>query len=382
MRILRAANTPFFLLHLLGEQIRAEMAAGHEVFAASGSGDGAAELTELLGGRFLDIPTPREISPLADLRALFRFYTQMRRLKPDIVHSTTPKSGLLCALAAFAAGVPIRIHTFTGQPWVEMTGLSRWITRTCDRIIVWLNTAVYCDSPSQKHFLESEGIAPTGSVGVMGDGSLSGVNIDHFSPPSREDVLAMRAELGLPADAQIIVFLGRVTTDKGVVELLDAFAEVSASIAQAHLILVGPLDERARFTPAQTERLRTTPRLHLAGYSPHPRKYLGAADLLALPSYREGFGTVVIEAAAMGLPTVGTRINGLTDAIEDGETGILVPPRDAVALASALRRLLSDETLRAKMGLAARERANRLFSSKRICKLILAEYTRLAAKLA
>jgi hypothetical protein len=158
MRILRSANTPFFMLHLLGSQMRAEMAAGHEVFVAAGQGDGADELGRLLGGRLIEIHVPRDIEPWADLKALWSIYRLMRRLRPDIAHSTTPKSGLLFAISAFLACVPIRLHTFTGQPWVEMRGLRRFITRACDRLIVMLNTQNYCDSLSQQRLLESEGI--------------------------------------------------------------------------------------------------------------------------------------------------------------------------------------------------------------------------------
>lgn len=378
MRILRSANTPFFMLHLLGSQMRAEMAAGHEVFVAAGQGDGADELGRLLGGRLIDIHVPRDIEPWADLKALWSIYRLMRRLRPDIAHSTTPKSGLLFAIAAFLACVPIRLHTFTGQPWVEMRGLRRFITRACDRLIVMLNTQNYCDSLSQQRLLESEGIAAPGRVRVVGAGSLSGVDVVKFAQPTAEQRAAARASLGLSASAPAIAFVGRITEEKGVVELLDAFDLLKNDMPDLHLFLIGPFDSRAELPPEQLRRARQTRDVHAVGYTPTPEKILAGVDVLALPSYREGFGNVVIEAAVMGIPTVGTRINGLIDAVADGETGMLVPVRDAVSLATALKTLLTDDALRQRMGAAARERADRLFAADRISALVLAEYERLA----
>jgi len=163
-----------------------------------------------------------------------------------------------------------------------------------------------------------------------------------------------------------------------VVELLDAFDALKKDMPHLHLFLIGPFDNRAELPAAQLQRARTTFGVHVLGYVPAPEKILAAVDVLALPSYREGFGNVVIEAAVMGIPTVGTRINGLIDAVADGETGLLVPVRDAGALAEALRRVLGDAALRQRLGAAARERALRLFASERINALVLAEYERLA----
>lgn len=378
MRILRSANTPFFMLHLLGSQMRAEMAAGHEVFVAAGKGDGAEELAAMLGGRLIEIYVPRDIEPLEDLKALWAIYRLMRRLRPDIAHSTTPKSGLLFAIAAFLARVPIRLHTFTGQPWVEMRGLRRFITRAADRLIVMLNTQNYCDSPSQQRLLESEGIAAPGRVRVVGAGSLSGVDTVKFTLPSASEREAARASLGLPVGARAIAFVGRITAEKGVVELLDAFDRLKKDMPDLHLFLIGPFDNRAELPAEQLQRAQTAAGVHVTGYVAAPRNILAAVDVLALPSYREGFGNVVIEAAVMGIPTVGTRINGLIDAVAEGETGLLVPVRDAAALAEALRKLLTDQALRERMGAAARERAMRLFAADRISTLVLAEYERLA----
>jgi glycosyltransferase involved in cell wall biosynthesis len=377
MRILRSANTPFFLVHLLGSQIRAEIAAGHEVYAAAGPGDGFDELSALLGGRLVEITIARDIDPMADAVSLWRLYRLMRRLRPAIAHSTTPKPGLLFAIAGFLARVPIRLHTFTGQPWVEMRGLRRLITRACDRLIMLLNTANYCDSPSQQAFLASERI---GRVGVIGAGSLAGVDTVKFAPPGAQPRRAARASLGVADTARVVAFVGRITADKGVVELLDAFDRLKADIPELHLVLIGPFDDRAPLPEAELRRIHATPGVRALGYVPMPENVLAAADVLALPSYREGFGNVVIEAAAMGIPTVGTRINGLIDAVADGETGLLVPVKDAVALADALGRVLTDEEMRARLGAAARERALRLFDSARVSAQVLAEYQRLAER--
>jgi len=162
------------------------------------------------------------------------------------------------------------------------------------------------------------------------------------------------------------------------VELMDAFDRLKADVADLHLVLIGPFDDRAPLPAAELRRIHAAPGVHALGYVPQPEKVLAAADVLALASYREGFGNVVIEAAAMGIPTVGTRINGLIDAVADGESGLLVPVKDAAALAHALGRVLVDDTLRLALGRAARARAARLFDADRISALVLEEYRRLA----
>jgi len=379
MRIVRLATIPFFLLHHLRSQIDALVDAGHELVLISSPIDGADALERIPRVRFVPIDIPRGIAPLRDLAALASIYRQFRSFRPDVVHSTTPKAGLLCALAAFLARVEVRLHTFTGQPWTELSGPIRWFSMASDWLIARLNTHCYADSPSQRDFLITTRLCRVDAISVLESGSLAGVDLARFDSESlAERARRCRERLAIPHAARVVLFIGRVTRDKGLVELADAFSRVKALDPEAYLVVVGPTEpKRDPLPPALLRALESDDRIRMTGYDPEPEKYLAMADLLCLPSYREGFGNVVIEAGALGVPTVGTRINGLRDAVVDGVTGLLVPPKDAVALARALAGLLKDEPKRKQMGNAARERARNLFDSRIVNARVLEEYKRL-----
>jgi glycosyltransferase involved in cell wall biosynthesis len=380
MRIVRLATIPFFLLHHLRSQIDALVAAGHEVVLISSPIDGADMLERIASVRFAPIDIPRGVAPLRDLAALVSMYRLFRSFCPDVVHSTTPKAGLLCALAAFLARVRVRLHTFTGQPWLELSGPIRWAAMASDWLITRLNTHCYADSPSQREFLIAEGLCRAGDISVLASGSLAGVDLSRFDSESLAgDALKCREKLAIPLTARVVLFIGRVTRDKGMLELADAFSRIKAVDSETYLVVVGPTEPKRDPLPAALLRaLESDDRIRMTGYDPDPEKYLAMADVLCLPSYREGFGNVVIEAGALGVPTVGTHINGLRDAVVDGVTGLLVPPKNAAALADALASLLKDESRRKQMGNAARERARNLFDSRVVNARVLDEYKRLA----
>jgi glycosyltransferase involved in cell wall biosynthesis len=349
------------------------------------SGDGP-ELSQLLTGpnlRHEVVTFGRMLDPWRDLVAVTKLWRLCRRERFDILHSTTPKAGLISAVAAFLAGVPVRLHTFTGQPWVDLHGPIRWFARLSDRIIGWLSTRCYADSATQRDFLVQEGLVSARKIDVIGTGSLAGVNLARFDPArwSREDRLCVREQLGIPASARVLLFIGRIARDKGVAELLQAFAKLVQDNYDVDLIVVGPLDEecggKGYLTAAQ---LRAYRRVHYVGYSGEPERFLAIADALCLPSYREGFGTVVIEAAAMAVPTVGTRINGLIDAVVDGVTGVLVPVRDVDSLFVTLARLLEQPERMAEMGNQARARCQMEFDANVVNQKLVEEYARLLAQ--
>jgi glycosyltransferase involved in cell wall biosynthesis len=379
MRIVRLATIPFFLLHHLRSQIDALVDAGHEVVLISSPIEGADALERIARVRFVPIDIPREIAPLRDLAALVSIYRRFRSFRPDVVHSTTPKAGLLCALAAFLAHVEVRLHTFTGQQWTELSGPVRWFSMASDWLIARLNTHCYADSPSQRDFLVTAGLCRADAISVLESGSLAGVDLARFDSESlAESARRCRETLSIPHAARVVLFIGRVTRDKGLVELADAFSRVKALDPEAYLVVVGPTEpKRDPLPPALLRALESDARIRMTGYDPEPEKYIAMADLLCLPSYREGFPNVVLEAGALGVPTIGTRINGLRDAVDNGVTGLLVPPKNAAALAEALACLLEDETKRKQMGNAARERARSLFDSRVVNARVLEEYKRL-----
>lgn len=314
----------------------------------------------------------RAISPWSDIRAIVKLTAVLRRGRYAAVHSITPKAGLVTAVAAYAARVPVRIHTFTGQVWATRAGAGRAVLKAMDRLIAALDTHVLADSLSQLHFLRAQRVlGPTEGI-VLAHGSVAGVDGGRFKPdPVRR--ASIRVRLGIASDATVFLFVGRLTREKGVLELAHAFAEIASEDPDTVLLVVGP-DEEGLVSAMRKACGTAVERLFLAGQTAEPESYMAASDVFCLPSYREGFGSVVIEAAAAGLPAIGSRIYGVTDAIEERKTGLLVEPRDAAALAGAMRELAVNATLRAQLAHAARERALRDFSNRAVSAALVAFY--------
>ncbi|PRA28244.1 glycosyltransferase family 4 protein [Pseudomonas poae] len=379
LRVARVSTVPFFVLTQLSSQLHTLHALGTEITVIASDDEFASQMAALEEVAFMPINISRNISPLNDVISLMKLFRAFRSAKFDVVHSTTPKAGLLCAIAAFFAGAPIRIHTFTGQPWVTMSGFKRLILKNCDRLIGILNTHSYTDSDSQRQFLIDHKIVRPRGISVLGSGSLAGVDLNRFrrSNYSGDDILALKDQLGIPKDSKVILFVGRITQDKGIRELVTAFQQIASNDASVHLLLVGPFEDNGQAILDSVSGSEANRRIHSIGYSDEPEKYMAIADLLCLPSYREGFGTVVIEAGAMGLPTVGTDIYGLSDAVLNGVTGVLVPARDTLALEKALVNLLNDDNARLRMGAHATERACSEFDSVKCATLLLDDYKRL-----
>lgn len=380
LHIAYVTSVPFFLVTQLQRQIEYLISSGMLVTVITSPGPELAQIAshEHLTLRVLDIP--RRLSPWRDLVALYRLYRLFRHGRFSIVHSSTPKAGLLSSLAGWFARIPIRLHTFTGQPWMGLSGPLRWLARASDRVIGWLNTRCYADSESQRQFLVSEGILDARHIHTIGAGSLAGVDLNRFNRArlGPEAGAGVRRELGIAGRTVVLLFIGRITREKGIYELLAAVDSLRNSSDDVVLLLVGPMDdERGGSGSVARADIEGRPGVYYLGYRKDPERYFAAADILCLPSYREGFGTVVIEAAAMGVPTVGTRINGLVDAVVDGETGILVEARNVDALIQGLQRMIEDATLRARMGEQARQRASERYSADVVSAALVEEYARL-----
>lgn len=320
----------------------------------------------------LQVPIERAISPWRDLCALWALYGHFRRAHFDLVHSVSPKAGLLGMLAAWLARVPRRVHTFTGQVWVNKWGWRRVLLKWADRLLSALTTHALVDSPSQSDFLVQEGVLPAAKARVIGKGAICGVDGKRFKPDA--DIRQkMRLELDLSESAIVLLFVGRINRDKGVLDLATAFAHLSARRQDVFLLLVGP-DEHGMLDEIRASCGDASPRLRHVGYTSEPERYMASTDIICLPSYREGFGMVVVEAAAAGLPAVASRIYGITDAIVDGETGLLHPPGSVAGIEQALERLIADPELRGAMGMAARGRVLRDFSQEQITGELMAFY--------
>lgn len=377
VRIARISTVPFFVVAQLKHQIAALGAHGAKVSVVTSDEPEMSLLHGLSGVTCVAIDIPRSIEPWRDLCALIRLYQFFRRERIQIAHSTTPKAGLLVALAAYFAGVPVRLHTFTGQPWVTMRGIKRWLARASDKLIGKLNTRCYADSVSQKQYLITQGILDERKLSVIGAGSLAGVDMQRFDRNrfTKEQREALRRSLGIPQQSPVILFVGRITVDKGVHELLRAYSTIKAAGSDGHLVFVGRFDTDSGVAGSiKREDIERVPDTHWVGYTENPEIYMAIADVLCLPSYREGFGTVVIEAAAMGVPTIGTKIYGLIDAVEDGVTGLLIPPKEVESLSKALQTICSNLEFRRELGEKARCRASTLFNSGIINSKVISEY--------
>jgi glycosyltransferase involved in cell wall biosynthesis len=383
VRICRVVTVPITFETLYREQLTFLANQGIDVTLVSSPGARLGEIAKSLNMHYHPIQMARKAEPFHDLHALIALTRLLWRNRFDIVHSSTPKAGLLTALAGVLARVPVHIHTFTGQVWVGMRGVPRNIMKLCDWIIGHLNTQCYADSASQRHFLINERLVAASKLSVLGEGSVSGVELKRFSLKifGKERVTAMRRELGIAEQSFVILFVGRLTKDKGIRELVAAFRMLQRDRKDVELILVGPFEPERDPLPRETlDELSNNPRIHAVGFSSEPEKYMAVSDVFCLPSYREGFGSVIIEAAAMGLPSVGSKVVGLVDAVVDGETGSLVPTKDVYALKQALLRMLSEPNMRHRMGNAARTRAVRDFDSKIINRLVVEEYKKLVAR--
>lgn len=314
------------------------------------------------GVELISVEIRRAISPVHDLAAGLKLWRIYAKHGFAAVFTVTPKGGLLGMAAALAARVPVRVHCFTGQVWANKKGIPRMILKAVDRVIARCATHLLADSPSQRDFLISEGITKADCIRVLGHGSISGVNVEKFRPDSGA-CEKIRAGLGIDPDAPCLLYAGRMKREKGVLDLLEAFVSLRVDYPGLQMILVGPDEENL------LEKF-DIPGIHAVGYSNRVEEYMAAADIFCLPSYREGFGSVLIEAAATGLPSVASRIYGITDAVVDGETGLLHTSGDAGSIRKCLVQILECRSLCGEMGRAGRERAVNEFASGRLENLL------------
>jgi glycosyltransferase involved in cell wall biosynthesis len=355
---------------------------GFQVYALSSPGPDLDAFGERYGVPTYAVEMPRRVTPLRDLSAVLRTTRVLREIRPEIVHAHTPKGGLLGMIAAWLAGAPVRIYHMRGLPLMGASGGKRSLLRWTERISCALSHRVICVSHSLRDAAIREGICRAEKIGVLAGGSGQGVDAERRFDPARVGAQAgreIRARYGIPEWARVLGFIGRLVRDKGVVELEVAWQRLRAEYPDLHLLLVGPFEPQDPIPADVRGRLEGDPRVHLAGMDWETPPYYAAMDLVVLPTYREGFPNVPLEAAAMGLPVVATRIPGCVDAVQDGVTGTLVPVRDTDALASAIRRYLDDPALRRDHGAAGRERVLRDFRQEVICEAMYQAYLSLLA---
>jgi glycosyltransferase involved in cell wall biosynthesis len=333
--------------------------------------DSEANLEQSLKGivTVISVNVERKISPIDDLSALIKLIALFKKQDFKLIHSVTPKAGLLAMLAAFFCQTKHRIHIFTGQVWATKTGISKFILKKIDRSVALLATDILVDSQSQKTFLINEGVVSQKKASILASGSISGVNTKKFRPNSAVKA-AIRKELGISLNDTVFLFIGRLSRDKGILDLAEAFESLGDPASQ--LVVVGP-DEDDLLHEVKSKLVNNHARLHIVGFSNKPEDYMAASDVLCLPSYREGFGSVIIEAAAVGIPAIGSRIYGIEDAIVDNETGLLFEARNKQALTFCMKKI-SAKPLMLQLGSNANARAEKEFSSELLAQEWLSYY--------
>ena len=353
IKIIRTSTVPgslnTFCKGLLRELQEQE---GYEVVAVSSPGDAMREIEEREGVRTVSVPMERRISPLNDLKSLWRLIRVFRKEKPAIVHSITPKAGLLSMMAAWVARVPVRLHTFTGLVFPTATGLTQKILILTDRITCACATHIVPEGEGVKNDLINYRITRK-PLKVLGHGNVRGIDLDYYNPELPE-VQADAAKIRKPG-VFTFVFVGRLVGDKGINELVEAFERLNTEYPETRLLLVGrqepELDPLKHETIAKIDHNKN---IEVVGQQSDVRPWLASADVFVFPSYREGFPNVVIEAGAMGLPSIVTDINGSREIIIEGRNGSIVPPRNAMALEAAMRRFVESPDDVARMAENAR----------------------------
>ena len=351
IKVIRACTVPQSIGFVVG--MIPDLTKEYEVGVLSSPGEEWAMLDKYGDAvKRLEVPMERHISPLRDLRSLWRLVRVFRRERPDMVHSMTPKAGLLCMLAAWITRVPVRVHMFTGLVFPTATGLKRRILMATDRLTCACATHVLPEGEGVKRDLLDNGITRK-PIKVLGYGNCRGIDLDRFDPTLSE-VQAEAAKLRKP-EVFTFIAIGRLVGDKGINELVAAFSRLNRELPATRLILVGPQEkELDPLSPATLLEIESNPAIEAVGNQADVRPWLAAADCHVLASYREGFPNVVIEAGAMGLPQIVTDINGANEIIINGQNGTIIPPKDTEELYAAMHRIAGDSDLRRTQAANAR----------------------------
>ena len=375
-KLIRITTVPLSLDKILDGQL-SFMNNHYEVIAVSSEKEYLIRCAENEGVRYKHIEMTRKITPFKDLVSLVQLVSFLKKERPLIIHSHTPKAGIIAMLASKITNIPIRLHTVGGLPLMEATGSKRKLLELIERLTYSLSTFVFTNSYGLYNQIIDNNYISKSKIKVIGNGSSNGVDIDYFSPSqvSLDEQTKIKSKLGISESDFTFVFVGRVVSDKGINELVSAFDNISQFQKEIKLIVVG--DQETDLDPLNANTLGLlvkNKRIISVGFQRDIRPYLAVSNVLIFPSYREGFPNVMMQAGAMGLPIIATDINGCNEIISHGKNGILIPKKDISAVEKAMLTMLNDENLYKELRSNARNMIISRFERKILCESILDEY--------
>ena len=382
-KLIRITTVPQSLSGLLTGQLQF-MSQYFEVLGVSSKGKNNElnKVTEQEGIPTHAIEMTRKITPIKDLRAVWQLYKLFKKEKPFIVHSHTPKAGTLSMLAAKLAGVPHRLHTIAGLPLMEAIGFKRKLLNTVEKITYACATKIYPNSYGLQDIILENKFTSKNKLKVIANGSSNGIDTSYFDPLVFKDTdrnKILKNKLNIPNGNFVFVFMGRLVTDKGINELVQAFHTLASKNKGMTLVLVGTYEhELDPLKPKTLEMIANNHNIVTTGWVDDVRPYYAIANALVFPSYREGFPNVVLQAGAMQLPSIVTNINGCNEIIKDFKTGLIIPVKDEKALQKAMEYMLNNKNEIYSMGVASRKHIQSHFESQIVWQALLEEYQKLS----
>lgn len=374
-KIIRVATVPLSLNILLRNQFKF-LRKYYHVVAISSPGEDLFEVGTRENVDIKGIEIKRKISIINDITALYKLYVYFRKEKPLIVHSITPKAGLLSMMAAKLAGIPIRMHTFTGLIFPTSTGAMKHLLIWMDRLLCYCATNIYPEGQGVRNDLVKYNITKK-PLKILANGNVNGIDLTFFDPSifSEEDKLSLKEKLAILPDDFVFIFIGRLVKDKGINELIHAFKKLSSS--KAKLLLVGSLEPDHGLEDNTLHEIKNNRDIISVGFQKDVRLFLAISDVLVFPSYREGFPNVVMQAGAMGLPSIVTDINGSNEIIIDQENGIIIPSKNDLTLHESMLMISKDHAVREKLKRNARQMIADRYQQSVVLNALLEEYKNL-----
>lgn len=375
-KLIRITTVPISLDKLLGGQL-GFMNSNYEVIAVSSEKEYLEAIGKKEGVDTFHLEMTRKITPVQDLLAVWKLYRFLKKEKPFIVHTHTPKAGIVGMLAAKIAGVPNRLHTVAGLPLLESVGLKRKVLNFVERLTYASATKVYPNSNGLLEIIKENRFCDSNKLKVLANGSSNGINTNIFSPDAivESDKIELRKKLNISDIDFVFIFVGRIVADKGINELISAFDDFSKSNPQTKLILVGPFEEELDpLSETTLNIIKCNKAIVSVGYQQEVRAYFSIANALVFPSYREGFPNVVMQAAAMGLPCIVSNINGCNEIIQEGQNGIIIPVKNKKAIVEAMQSMYTDTNLYVTLKNNVRQSIVTRYEQKVVWEALLSEY--------